>query len=249
MFNENIGNDYIVIQEGTSEGTQIKYKKDGYWYKKDNRGNEGRAEYLVSKFMQFTTLQENDYISYEEGRINGKSGCRSKNFLDEEEELVTFYRLYYNEVGKDLSKVIANMDTMEERIEYVIRFIDQSCGLNIRAYLSKVLTLDMICLNEDRHLNNLALIMRGNEFYSAPIFDNGVSLLTANLSVNWNFSIEENVKRVIARPFCGSHEKMLNYFGKGFELNVPAALEWLDKETNSREKEVLMHQIKKFQEI
>ena len=90
MFSENIGNDYIVIQEGTSEGTQVKYKKDGYWYKKDNRGNEGRA-------------------------INGKSGCRSKNFLDEEEELVTFYRLYYNEVGKDLSKVIANMNTMEER--------------------------------------------------------------------------------------------------------------------------------------
>ena len=119
MFSENIENDYIVIQEGTSEGTQVKYKKDGYWYKKDNRGNEGRAEYLVSKFMQFTTLQENEFISYEEGTINGKSGCRSKNFLDEEEELVTFYRLYYNEVGKDLSKVIANMNTMEERIEYV----------------------------------------------------------------------------------------------------------------------------------
>ena len=70
----------IVIQEGTSEGTQVKYKKDGYWYKKDNRGNEGRAEYLVSKFMQFTTLQENEFISYEEGTINGKLGCRSKIF-------------------------------------------------------------------------------------------------------------------------------------------------------------------------
>lgn len=34
MFSENIGNDYIVIQEGTSEGTQVKYKKDDYWYKK-----------------------------------------------------------------------------------------------------------------------------------------------------------------------------------------------------------------------
>ena len=32
------------------------------------------------------------------------------------------------------------------------------------------MTLDMICLNEDRHLNNLALIMRGNDFYPAPIF-------------------------------------------------------------------------------
>ena len=236
----------IVIQEGTSEGTQVKYKKDGYWYKKDNRGNEGRAEYLVSKFMQFTTLQENEFISYEEGTINGKSGCRSKNFLDEEEELVTFYRLYYNEVGKDLSKVIANMNTMEERIEYVIRFIDQSCGLNIHAYLSKVLTLDMICLNEDRHLNNLALIMRGNDFYPAPIFDNGVSLLTANQSVNWNFSIEENVKRVIARPFCGSHEKMVKYLGSGFSIDVKSALSWLETEPDSIERNVLRYQINRY---
>ena len=51
MFKEEIGNEFIVIQEGTSEGTQIKYRKDGFWYKKDNRGHEGRAEYLVSKFI------------------------------------------------------------------------------------------------------------------------------------------------------------------------------------------------------
>lgn len=95
------------------------------------------------------------------------------------------------------------MNTMEERIEYVIRFIDQSCGLNIHAYLSKVLTLDMICLNEDRHLNNLALIMRGNEFYPAPIFDNGVSLLTANQSVNWNlYNYSSNFPHFIGFPAC-----------------------------------------------
>lgn len=27
MFEEQIDNEYIVIQEGTSEGTQVKYKK------------------------------------------------------------------------------------------------------------------------------------------------------------------------------------------------------------------------------
>ena len=43
MFKEEIGNEFIVIQEGTSEGTQIKYRKDGFWYKKDNRGHEGRC--------------------------------------------------------------------------------------------------------------------------------------------------------------------------------------------------------------
>lgn len=34
MFKEEIGNEFIVIQEGTSEGTQIKYRKDGFWYKR-----------------------------------------------------------------------------------------------------------------------------------------------------------------------------------------------------------------------
>ena len=96
MFSETIENDYIVMQEGTSEGTQIKYRKDDFWYKKDNRGKEGRAEYLVSKFMTFTSLSKTEYVEYEEGTINGEFGCRSRNFLGKEDELITFYRLYYN---------------------------------------------------------------------------------------------------------------------------------------------------------
>ena len=246
MFKENIDNEYIVRQEGTSEGTQIKYRKDDFWYKKDNRGNEGRVEYLVSRFLKFTSLAKTEYVEYEEGTINGRTGCRSRNFLGKEDELITFYRLYYNEVGKDLSKVIANMETMEERMEYVIDFIQQSCQLDIRNYMSKVLTLDMVCLNEDRHLNNLAVIMHGNQFYPAPIFDNGISLLTANQSVNWNFSIEENVRRVIARPFSGSHEKMVEYLGNGFTMDVNGALEWIERETKSRERDVLKYQIKRY---
>ena len=249
MFREDIDNSYIVMQEGTSEGTQIKYRKDGFWYKKDNRGNEGRAEYLVSKFMEFTSLKETEFVKYEEGTINGRSGCRSRNFLGEEDELITFYRLYYNEVGKDLSKVIANMETMEARIEYVVDFIKQSCKMDIRPYLRKVLTLDMICLNEDRHLNNLAVIMRGDEFYPAPIFDNGVSLLTANQSVNWYFSMEDNVKRVVARPFSGSHEKMVEYLGKGFSVDTKSALVWLEQEPESMERNVLKYQIERYDDL
>ena len=75
MFKEEIGNEYIVIQEGTSEGTQIKYKKNNFWYKKDNRGREGLSEYLVSRFMDFTSLDSHEYIKYEEGTINGNGGC------------------------------------------------------------------------------------------------------------------------------------------------------------------------------
>lgn len=249
MFKEQISQDYIVIQGGTSEGTQIKYKKDGFWYKKDNRGKEGLAEYLSSRLLTFSTLLPSEYVQYEQGTINGRTGCRSKNFLAPDEELITFYRLYYNEKGRDLSQVINQMDIVEERIEYVINFIWQSCRLDIRDYLRKVLTLDMIILNEDRHLNNLAVVLKGDVFVPAPIFDNGVSLLTANQSVNWYFSMEENVKRVIARPFSGSHERMVKYLGKGFSLDTEGALQWLESEPWSRERDVLMYQIGKYKII
>lgn len=246
MFEEHIDNEHIVIQEGTSEGTQVKYKKGEYWYKKDNRGQEGLTEYLVSHLLRFSSLDPSEYIQYESGLINGQPGCRSRNFLGEDEELITFYRLYYNIFGKDLSQVINRMDTMEERIEYVIAFIRQSCGLDVRNYLCKVMTVDMLVLNEDRHLNNLAVIMRDNTFIPAPIFDNGVSLLTANQSVNWHFSIEENVQSVVARPFSGSHEKMVEYLGKGFSLDTQEASVWLESEPDSREKEVLQYQINRY---
>ena len=180
---------------------------------------------------------------------NGVSGCRSKNFLKKDQELITFYRLYYNEMGKNLAAVLNNMEGMEERIEYVLDFIKQSCRIDIRDYLKKVLTLDMLVLNEDRHLNNLAIIMENDSFYPSPIFDNGVSLLTANQSVNWNFSIEENVKRVTARPFSGSHEKMVNYLGIGFEMNCTEALARLESEPQSRERDVLIYQIHRYRHL
>ena len=249
MFCENIEKQYIVMQEGTSEGTQIKYKKDGYWYKKDSRGNEGLTEYLVSELMRYTSLKDEEYIKYENGTINGISGCRSKNFLKRDQELITFYRLYYNEMGKNLADVLNSMELMEERIEYVINFVNQSCRIDIRDYLRKVLTLDMLVLNEDRHLNNLAIIMENDIFYPAPIFDNGVSLLTTNQSVNWNFSMEENVKRVTARPFSGSHEKMVEYLGTGFKMDCLGALKWLDTEPQSRERDVMIYQIHRYQHL
>lgn len=243
MFQAELSNEHIVQESGTSEGTQIKYKKDGFWYKQDNRGNEGLTEYLVSGLLKYSTLEASEYVTYEKGLINGKTGCRSRDFLKKEEELITFYRLYYNEFGKDLSQVIARMDKMEERIEYVVDFVRQNCGLDTRDYLAKVFTLDMLVLNEDRHLNNLAVIWDGDEFRPAPVFDNGVSLLTANQSVNWRFPVEENVRRVIARPFSGSHERMYHYFGKGFELDYPKLYQWLKNEEESREKEVLLFQL------
>ncbi len=249
LFHEDIGREFIIMQAGTSEGTQIKYRKDGYWYKKDNHGHEGLAEYLVSRMLDFSSLDPSEYVRYEAGTINGSGGCRSRNFLMDGEELITFYRLYYNATGKNLADVVNAMEQMEDRIEYVVEFIRQSCKLDIRDYLRKILTLDMIVLNEDRHFNNLAVIMKDDRFSPAPIFDNGISLLTANRSINRRLSMEQNVKRVIARPFSGSHERMVKYLGTGFTVDWPSALGWLNTEPESEERNVLMYQIHRYENL
>ena len=73
--------------------------------------------------------------------------------------------------------------------------------------------------------------------------------MTANERVNWNFTVAENVKRVIARPFCGSHEKMVAYLGKGFSLDTNSALDWLDTEPDSKEKEILQYQVNHYKQF
>lgn len=246
MFTETIDESYIIQNIGTSEGSQSKYYKEGYWYKEDHAGNEGLSEYLVSHLLTFSNLPKDKYVIYEKGIINGKPGCRSRNFLKSDEELITIYRLYFNEFGKDLSKVLGYMERMEERIEYTLKFVKESCSIDLTEYLAEIFTLDRIVLNEDRHLNNLAMISDGSRFRPAPIFDNGVSLLTANKSLNRYASISENVKRVIARPFSGSFDKMYEYFGNAILFYKDDAMKWLRDEPESLERDVLLYQFDKY---
>lgn len=61
--------------------------------------------------------------------------------------------------------------------------------------------------------------------------------------------MEDNVKRVIARPFSGSHEKMVEYLGIGFKADVGETEKWLEHEPDSIEKEVLLYQLERYKGI
>lgn len=80
-------------------------------------------------------------------------------------------------------------------------------------------------------------------YRSAPIFDNGKSLLNGHPSINNKLSVAENVERVTARPFSSSHKRMFDYFGQGFTLDKDSATEWLKTESDSFYKDVLMYQL------
>lgn len=247
MFDITLDDDKIVNIDGTSEGTQVKFYDDGWWYKTDIC-DEGVVEYLVSKLLTFSTLKKNDYIIYEYGKINGKNGCRSKNFLKPGYELITFDRIHQRITGRKLSAKRTEFETMERYIEYTLDFFIDNLNLDVYNYLQNTFTLDLLTLNEDRHFNNLAVIadtVKG-EYITAPVFDNGKSLLNGNRSIRKSLTIEENVQRVTARPFSGSHKRMVDYFGRGFTLDVDSALNWLIEEPDSLYKQVLMYQLEKY---
>lgn len=245
MFDINLGNDAIVDIDGTSEGTQTKFFLNGYWYKSDIC-DESIVEYLVSKLLTFSTLSPEEYILYEYGKINGKKGCKSENFLKPDFELITFERIHQRIMGKKLSAVEYQLESPKTKVNYVLDFFKKYLNLDVFDYLQKIFTLDFITLNEDRHFNNLAVIadVKKNKYITAPIFDNGKSLLNGNVSYRPAFSICENVKKVTAKPFSGSHKAMFDYFGKGFSVYVDKALEWLSDEPTSLYRDVLIYQLK-----
>ena len=199
MFDITLSYDLTVNIDGTSEGTQTKFYDKGYWYKTDTF-EEGIVEYLVSKLLTFSTLTKKSYVVYEYGKINGKSGCRSKDFLKPGYELITFERIHQRITGAKLSAKKFEFESMEGYIEYTVDFFRKYLDLDIKKYLKNIITLDYITLNEDRHFNNLAVIYdtKNNKYTTAPIFDNGKSLLNGNRSYRPSFSIDENIKKVIA---------------------------------------------------
>lgn len=244
-FDIRLTEDYLVDTDGTSDGTQMKYFSKGYWYKTNNEGEEDIVEYLVSKLLSFTDMPKEYYVRYERGLVNGKKACRSKTFINPDETFVTLDRMHVNVTGQRLHEAIRLMKGIEESAKYVLVFFKDVIHLDLSPYFSRVFTADYITLNEDRHFHNLGVIMSvDGKYRPAPIFDNGKSLLNTNPSINYRLSIEQNIKRVTARPFSGSHKRTFEYFGKGFHLDKESALAWLETEDDTFYKEVLLYQLK-----
>ena len=241
MFQEEIENRYLVNIKGTSDGAQLKFFKDGFWYKQDYFCGEGKAETLTTILLDCSSLDKEEYVSYEYGFINGKEGCRSRNFLKSGEELISLYRFYEVMTGKKLNQDISFLETPEERADFVVSFFKKEAGLDLTDYFAKIFQLDSIIVNEDRHFNNLAIIRTADGTYKpAPIFDNGKSLLVGNYSAREHLSAAENRKRTMAQPFSGSFTTNRKLFGDGFYMDFDRCFKMLKDFPDCQEKEVLL---------
>ena len=58
LFEDNVK----TFDRHSSKGNQLKWEKDGIWYKADYTGYEGLAEYVISQLLNKSTLEKNEFV-------------------------------------------------------------------------------------------------------------------------------------------------------------------------------------------
>ncbi|MDE7188186.1 MAG: hypothetical protein K2O13_11870 [Lachnospiraceae bacterium] len=140
---------------------------------------------------------------------------------------------------------------MSERIDYVVEFAESLTGINIREYLGKLMTLDMLIVNVDRHFNNIGIIANSiaGQYRPAPIFDNGNSLLSDLGRYDPEDSLAGNIEKATGHPFCANLERQALELGFGLKINYHELQRKLDSEPDSRALEVLRMQLRRYENI
>lgn len=209
-------NELRTAAHQSSKGNQLKWESDGVWYKADYTGYEGLAEYMVSGLLKHSNMNEEEYILYETEEIGYKKalyrGCRSGNFLPDGWQFITLERLFQNLHGQSLYMSIFRIQGTKERARFLTEQVEQMTGLeNFGVYLSRLLTIDALFLNEDRHMHNIAVLRDGTGGYHyCPVFDNGCALLSdTQMDYPMGEDIIDLILQVRSKTLCSDFMEQL----------------------------------------
>ena len=168
----------------SSKGNQLKWKKDNIWYKADYLGYEGLAEYVISRLLTKSSLKMAEFVLYDLEEIKYKTqtfnGVKCTDFLKNKWQVITLERLFQNFTGSSLTSAIYKIKNEEDRLSYIVEQMQRITGLTeFGKYINKIVTIDALFLNEDRHMHNIAVLAGPKGKYDyCPIFDNGGGLLS-----------------------------------------------------------------------
>lgn len=196
----------------TLKGNQIKWFKDNYFIKADTNGYESIAELITSILLKHTKTI--DYVEYNLCEIETEDDllvdCYSENYIKDDNTSLSILK-YLTE--DEITKLSKYRD--KEHVRYFLDIFNnkQNITFNMEEYLSKIFLIDTLILNEDRHLNNINLILtEDNKILPAPIFDNGLFLLSRTSKYGYERITDELFNSVKAKPFNNDFHTQLNYF-------------------------------------
>ena len=249
----------------SSKGNQLKWNSGIYWYKADYTGYEGLSEYVCSALLKYSNIPPDDYTIYDTEEISYKGnifhGCKSRNFLPDGWELITLERLFKNAFSQSLYESIYKIHGIKDRAMFLTEQIERVTGLSdFGKYLSRLLTLDALFLNEDRHTHNIALLRDGiGRYHYCPIFDNGGALLSdIKMDYPIGMDIYELIESCHSKTLSGDFMEQLDavedLYGQdvSFSFGYNELKEILDKELyyekefKKRAADIIMEQRRKL---
>ena len=163
----------------STHGYQPKYTSPngGYWYKEDFKGGEALAEVLVSTFLRsckYLTFEDFVLYDFKYTSVNSfdLSTCVSPNFLQKGVQFISFKDLL-----SQVSPLTEKLVGFDPKLDFIDSVFQQTIGQSFREEMLRLLTLDVMFRNTDRHLSNFGIILASNgSIRFAPIFDNGLAL-------------------------------------------------------------------------
>ena len=164
-----------AISNSSYLGAQKKWVTNNHtWFKQDLIGGEAVAETLVSLFLSSClniTEFEAGFVAYGVS-TTGNNLCCSYSFLKEGESFIPLY-----DAIRALKPKEQEFMDFEGKLEYINSAYEGVLGYSCKRWLLRVLTLDVMFRNTDRHLSNLGFVAdRQGNLRIAPIFDNGLAL-------------------------------------------------------------------------
>ncbi|MCQ2531511.1 MAG: hypothetical protein MJ093_02260 [Saccharofermentans sp.] len=219
------------IAETSSKGNQEKWFDNNRWYKLDQFGYEALSEVFTTYLLERSNIEKNTsftFVRYEMEKMNvhklNRTGCSSENFLKPGESIITINKLFKEYYNRPLKGILMTLSSDKKRISFLAEKVAEITGLKeFPLYLTIIFELDALVLNNDRHLNNIAVIKKENGFDYCPIFDNGAGLLSNAHVLPLDITPEGLMKTVDANPFHISFNRQLNIIRSlyGSQLEIP----------------------------
>lgn len=219
------------IVETSSKGNQEKWYDNDKWYKLDQFGYEGLSETLISELLEMSNIESEtgfEFVRYrmEEMNVHGRNriGCSSANFFKNGHSIVTLAHLFNKHLGGSLKEELMKLPSDKQRIKYIAEKTAEFTGLEgFPQYLTLLFEIDSLFLNDDRHLNNIAVLEQNGKYDYCPIFDNGAALLSNTQIARMDIAPKAFISQLRARPFNMSFTRQMNTARKlyGKQLKMP----------------------------
>lgn len=235
------------IAETSSKGNQEKWYDAGRWYKLDQFGYEALAETLVSRLLEGSNIERDTpfrFTRYQMERmlVHGRerTGCSSENFLLPGQSIITLSHLFRRTEDQSLKAVLSRQRSNKKRTAYLAEATAELTGLKqFPQYLTLLFEVDALFLNDDRHLNNIAVLERDGKYDYCPIFDNGAGLLSNTQISPMDIAPKALISAQRARPFGTTFHRQVKAAQSlyGSILHMPK----LSRETICAELAPLLH--------